>query len=251
MINLNNVIIEYPLMQFNSHSLRARIEYFLRLRKGSDYKEISPKVVGLNDVTLSINPGDRVSVIGHNGAGKTTLLRAMSGIYPSTSTKGRISVEGSISSIIDISFGFEDELSGIKNIELGLVFAGKTFSQAKELAPIIAHEALIGDAIHRPIYTYSTGMALRVAFALATYEQPEILIMDEILGAGDEAFRSIAQNKIDNLIDNSKICVLSTHDLAAVRKYTTKCLLMNKGSVQFYGDVEEAIDIYLSDVHKQ
>ena len=229
--------------------MRARIEYFLRLKKGSDCKEISPKVVGLNDVTLSINPGDRVSVIGHNGAGKTTLLRAISGIYPAT--KGSISVEGHISSIIDISFGFEDELSGIKNIELGLVFAGKTFSEAKELAPIIAQEALIGDAIYRPIYTYSTGMALRVAFALATYEQPEILVMDEILGAGDEAFRSIAQNKIDNLIENSKICVLSTHDFGAVRKYTTKCLLMNKGSVQFYGDVDEAIDIYLSDVHKQ
>ena len=249
MINLNNVFIEYPLMQFNSHSLLARIEYFLRLKKVNDYKKISPKVVGLNNVTLSINSGDRVSVIGHNGAGKTTLLRAMSGIYPAT--KGRISVEGKVSSITDISFGFENELSGLKNIEIGLIFAGKTFSQAKDLAPIIAHEALIGDAIHRPVYTYSTGMALRVAFALATYEQPEILIMDEILGAGDEAFRSIAQNKIDTLIKNSKICVLSTHDLGAVRRYTTKCLLMKKGSAQFYGDVEDAINIYLSDVHKK
>ena len=239
--------IEYPLMQFNSHSLRARIENFIGFKKGKNTEQISPKVIGLENISLDIKRGDKVSVIGHNGAGKTTLLRAISGIYPPTS--GSLTVAGQVSSIIDISFGFEDELSGLKNIELGLIFSGKTFQEAKELAPKIAAEALIGEAIERPIYTYSTGMALRVAFALATYEQPEILVMDEILGAGDEAFRSIAQQKIDDLIENASVCVLSSHDLGAVKKYTTKCLLLSKGHVQFYGDVDQALDLYLSSIN--
>lgn len=244
MITLENVSIEYPLMQFNSHSLRARIEHLLRLKRPASLSGLVPRVPALTDVSLRVNSGDKVGVIGHNGAGKTTLLRTISGIYPPT--YGNVEVIGRVSSIIDISFGFEEELSGLRNIELGLVFGGKSFQEAKELAPIIGDEARIGDAINRPIYTYSTGMALRVAFALATYDQPEILVMDEILGAGDESFRAVAHDKIDNLIESSKICVLSSHDLGAIQKYASKCLLMNEGSIQFYGDVQQGIDIYLN-----
>lgn len=243
MLKLQDVHVEYPLMQCNSHSLRARFEYMFLKPLRKDIEKPATFIKGLNGINMEIRSGDRVGIIGHNGAGKTTLLRVMSGIFPPT--KGDVFIEGEISSLIDTTFGFEDEVSGMKNIEHSLIYNGHTFEEAKEMAPAIAELAQLGDAIYDPIYTYSAGMSLRLAFAIATYRIPEVLIMDEIIGAGDEKFRTIATEKINNLINESNICVISSHDLGAIKRYCNRCILMTRGNIVRDGDVEDVVAEYL------
>lgn len=243
MISLNNVSITYPLMQFNSHSLRARLTYYFGKIIGLNSNDPRNFVRGLSGINMHITHGEKVGIIGHNGAGKTTLLRTISGIYPPIS--GSIKIDGKISSLIDTTLGMDSECSGIKNIIFKLIYNGKTFSEAQKAVDSIAKFADLEDVIEDPIYTYSTGMALRLAFAIATYEVPEILIMDEIIGAGDEKFRKIALAKTNEIIEQSKIFIISSHDLQAIRQYCNKCILLSKGRIIAEGEVEKVIDQYL------
>ncbi len=246
MIKLENLSITYPLRRMNAFSLRARVAYALGRLFGLRVANPRHYVEALCGANLTINNGDKLGVIGYNGAGKTTFLRAVSGTYPPTS--GRVQIDGTVTSLIDTTLGMDMEATGERNIFLKLVYQGKTFAQAKAATPAIVKLVELGEAINEPIYTYSTGMILRLAFVIATFETPEILIMDEIIGAGDEKFRARIENRLNEIIDDSKICIICSHDMEAIRKFCNRCILLVGGKIIADGDVEEVIQKYHANI---
>lgn len=243
MIRLDHVSVDYPLIQFNAHSLRAQLAFRLQrlIRRGEVAAPVR-HVRGIDDVTLEIRDGDRLGVIGHNGAGKTTLLRVLAGVYPPTS--GEVHIEGTISSLTDFTLGMDQNVDGVKNIIFRLVFMGKTFEQAREALPEIVEFSGLGEDIHRPLYTYSTGMFLRLAFSISTHFPPDILILDEIIGAGDEAFREKAAERIRSMLASSRIVVLSSHDVSAIRQYCDRVAMMEGGRLVEIGEPDAVIETY-------
>jgi ABC-type polysaccharide/polyol phosphate transport system ATPase subunit len=205
-------------------------------------------VRALEDIDLELKEGDRLGLVGHNGAGKTTLLRVISGVY--RPQRGRVSVEGHLSSYTDIRLGMDSESTGWDNIIFRCVFMGLTFAQAKAAAPAIAEFSELGDYLNLPVRTYSSGMYVRLAFAISTHVQPEIMVMDEMIGAGDAAFIDKARKRIEGLLAKTKILVLASHDHSILRAFCNRVLWLERGKVQSIGSPQEVIAAYLAQAHK-
>lgn len=244
MIELKSVNLRYPLMGHFSHSLQSLVYNKVGgLLRGSN-GELVNYVHALRDINLSIPDGRRLGIVGHNGAGKTTLLRVLSGVYPPTS--GEIFSKGKISALTDFTLGMDPNATGLKNIEFRLVFMGFSFNQAKKATDDIVEFSELGDFINLPVRTYSTGMFLRLAFAISTHFTPDILILDEVIGAGDEGFRAKARGRLDRLISESRIVVLSSHDLGAVKTYCDSAILMEHGQIIESGEPGAVVDAYVA-----
>lgn len=235
-IHLKNVSVEFPL--FNSNNLSIK-KNFIRLATGGRVlQDANHKVVvrSLNNVTLNLENGDRVGLIGHNGAGKSTLLRTLAGIYePSL---GTIQSEGKISSMLDLMHGIEAESTGYENIYMRGLLLGLTRQQIQEKTHEIAEFSNLGDYLSMPVRTYSSGMMVRLAFSISTCIQPDILLIDEIFGAGDADFLNKAQERMISLMSNSRIVVFSSHAAELIEQFCNKVLVLNAGSVEFFGPIE-------------
>lgn len=231
MIELKNLSLTYPVAGLASHSLQRKIYQQLKKIVGgtlSTHSSIA-HVDALKNINLKIKVGERLGIYGHNGAGKTSLLRVLAGVYAPTS--GTIHISGKISSLTDFTLGMEQDVSGIQNIIFRLVFMGYTFKQAKQAIDEIVEFSELGDFIHLPIRTYSTGMFMRLAFAISTHFMPDILILDEVIDTGDENFRVKCRKRIHNLLDQSRIVILSTHDLHSLVEYCDSVIVMENGSI--------------------
>lgn len=214
--------------------------YFSRTQRGI--------VTLLDDVTFSLNQGERLGVIGSNGAGKSTLLRLVAGIYqPSL---GHLTINGMAKGLFDISMGMNNEATGLENIYMRGLLMGMTVHQIKELLPEILEFSELKEAIDKPLNTYSTGMRLRLAFSVSTMIEPDILLLDEWIGTGDASFRSKVKNRMDNLVEKSRGLVLATHNTSLMKELCTHGLYLKKGKVAFYGSVCEALTCYSED-HKK
>jgi ABC-2 type transport system ATP-binding protein/lipopolysaccharide transport system ATP-binding protein len=203
-------------------------------------------IQALDDVTLRVNDGDRVGLVGRNGAGKTTLLRVMSRIYPPTS--GTVRIVGSISSMTDLSVGMNPEATGYENIIMRGIMLGLTSKQAAALIPDVEEFTELGEYLELPIRTYSAGMMLRLAFAVSTATRPEIIILDEMITAGDAIFVEKARARIANLIKHAAILVLATHDDATLRRFCTVAVWMDSGRVAATGDIDSVLARYHSEI---
>ncbi len=231
MIKLENVSMSYPVAGLKSHSLQARMYHRLSKVVGGSLALDAPTthVHALKNINLEIQEGQRVGIYGHNGAGKTTLLRVLSKVY--TPTSGRAIIKGRINALTDFTLGMEPDATGIKNIIFRLIFMGYTFKEAKASVDAIADFAELGDFIHLPIRTYSTGMFMRLAFAISTHFMPDILILDEMIGTGDEAFKEKCKQRTQDLFQQSRIIVLSTHDVASLKEYCDTVVIMEHGEI--------------------
>ncbi len=241
-ISLNAVSVEFPIYHMNARSIKKQL---LRLSTGGKLLESagnSVLVKALDNLTLSIEHGDRVGLIGHNGAGKSTLLRVLSGIYEPTD--GHIRVDGKVSPLLDVMFGIDQECTGYENIMMRGILLGLTRKQIQAKMEEIAAFTDLGDYLSVPIRTYSAGMKLRLAFSVATSVVPEILILDEVVGAGDAAFMDKAMQRIHNLIYNSSIVVLATHSTEIIEKICNKVILLDTGKLKYYGPVKEGLALY-------
>jgi lipopolysaccharide transport system ATP-binding protein len=247
MIKLRNACLNYPVMGLKSHSLHAALSDKIGgvFRKGGN-KGVN-FVQALSNVNLTVNTGERLGVIGHNGAGKTTLLRVLSGVY--IPTTGTVDVDGKISAMTDFTLGMDPNSSGIDNIIFRLTMMGVSYSNAKKAIDQIVEFSGIGDFINMPASTYSTGMFMRLAFAISTHFVPDVLVLDEVIGAGDESFREKALARLDQLVDSARIVILSSHDLGSIEKYCTRCIVMEKGNVTFDGGPVSAIDYYKKNIY--
>ncbi|WP_223260056.1 ABC transporter ATP-binding protein [Candidatus Methylopumilus universalis] len=179
-------------------------------------------VMALNNITLQLKDGDRLGVMGPNGAGKSTLLRTLAGVYLPTS--GTIEVKGRVASLIDISLGMDVEASGFENIRMRGIMMGLSLRQIRSMEDEIADFSGLGDFLHMPIRTYSTGMHMRLGFAVSTAVAADIILMDEWLSVGDSEFILKAEKRLEDFIGRSSILVIASHSEDLIKKTTNKII---------------------------
>lgn len=231
-------------MYYETSSLRGMSfkEHVFNIFKKQKTKQLIKDIHSLKNINLSIKKGDRVAVLGHNGAGKSTLLKTIAGIYPISS--GKISLKGRVRALYELSTGFESEATGLENIMYRGLLLGQSPKEMKRLTEEIVEFVDIGEFIHYPLKTYSAGMQVRLAFAISTLIEGDILLLDEVIGAGDVKFIEKAQKRIHQMIEQSKILMLATHDLGTVSNICNRTIVIDHGSLVFDGGVKEGIDYY-------
>jgi len=242
-IELDQVTVEFPI--YNARGRSLTVELFRRTVGGliqSD-KSSHVSVVALRDINLVLTDGDRLGLIGHNGAGKTTLLRVLAGIYEPLS--GRAQINGTVASLTDITMGMDFERTGYENIVLRGVFLGLQPKEMRRMIPEIEEFTELGEFLTLPLRTYSSGMLLRLAFAVTTAVIPEILIMDEIIGAGDAAFVVKATARLNQMISRSHILAIASHDAETIRRFCNRAALLETGRIVRMGPVDEVLAAYL------
>lgn len=241
-IDLRNVTVGFPVYNVHARSLK---KCFLRMATGGTVvRDANQHVVinALKEINLSLKDGDRVGLIGHNGSGKSTLLRLLSRIYEPSS--GDIHIDGRVSPLLDIMHGIEAESTGYENILMRGIILGLSRQEIREKTAEIMELSGLGDYLAMPMRTYSSGMMVRLAFSISTSINPDILLIDEIFGAGDAAFMEKARKKMVSLLDQSSIVVMATHSNELIQEFCNKALLMQGGRIEYIGDVATALARY-------
>lgn len=196
----------------------------------------------LRDVSFEVEQGEFLGVIGHNGAGKSTLLRTIAGILPPSS--GRVVVNGHVTTLLSVGVGFNGELTGRENIRLGGLANGLSPREAASLEAEIADFSGLGEFVDYPLKTYSSGMRSRLGFAVAVHMEPDILLIDEALSAGDAQFRTKASAKIKEIMERARAIILVSHGLSTVEEMASSVLWLDHGRVMELGEPVEVIDSY-------
>jgi ABC-type polysaccharide/polyol phosphate transport system ATPase subunit len=206
------------------------------------------EVRALHDLSLEVDQGERLGVIGHNGAGKSTLLRLLAGIY--TPTEGRLTVKGKISSLFDIALGFEGEATGWENIAYRSYLQGESPASVRRKRDAIAEFSELGDFLNMPVRYYSAGMMVRLAFSIATAIEPEILLVDEVLSVGDLAFQNKARERMRQMMAKAQLMVMVSHDLGAIEKTCSRAVWLHHGQIARTGPCAEVTAAYKASVQQ-
>ncbi|MFC3124960.1 ABC transporter ATP-binding protein [Pseudoroseomonas globiformis] len=237
-ITARNVSIEFPLYHMGARSLKKRLLASSPLRlRADDANRIV--VSALRDLNFDIRRGERVALIGHNGAGKTTLLRTLAGIYEPVA--GELEVAGVIGQMIDPGAGLDMEATGRENIVLRGLYRGLGDRESQLLAEEVAEFSGLGEFLDVPVRNYSSGMTVRLSFAMATAIRPQILLMDEWFLAGDADFMAKAEQRLGRLVEGADVLVLATHEFSIVRRWCTRALRLEAGRVVADGTVDEVL----------
>lgn len=203
----------------------------------------------LQDLSFTLQRGEALGIVGHNGSGKSTLLQIVAGVLePST---GTVQVNGRIAALLELGSGFNPELTGRENVRINAAILGLSAAQVRERMGDIVAFADIGDYIDEPVKTYSSGMALRLAFAVQVHTDPDILIVDEALAVGDAAFQAKAMARIDEILSRGTTLLFVGHDLNAVKAFCHRAMLLEKGRIVLEGLPDEVITEYLHRTHKR
>ena len=197
----------------------------------------------LRHVSFSVERGEIVGIIGRNGSGKSTLLRVIAGIYPPD--EGKVSVDGEVSTLFSLGTGFNPELSGRDNIYLNGVMMGLTKNKIDEIIDAIIEFAELGDFIEMPVRTYSSGMRARLGFAVAMHSDKDIVLIDEIMSAGDAAFRQKAEAEVNRIMGERTVLLVS-HSMGTIEKFASKVIWLDKGIIAAMGEPGEVIEQYLA-----
>lgn len=205
-------------------------------------KTYHKKFFALDKISFEIEKGTTVGIIGTNGSGKSTILKIITGVLNPSS--GSVEVDGNISALLELGAGFNMDYTGIENIYMNGTMMGFSREEMEKKLPEILEFADIGDFVHQPVKTYSSGMFVRLAFALAINVEPEILIVDEALSVGDVFFQSKCYKKMDEIRQKGTTILMVTHDMGSVIKYCDKVILLNKGSFVAEGNAGEIVDLY-------
>ena len=245
-IELKNVCVDYIVKSGTESLKRAMINACRSIsRKGQNDIKLKTKHTSfraLNNISLDINKGDRVGLVGRNGAGKSTMLRVIAKIYQPTF--GTIKINGDISNLFDLNLGINIEATGYENIVNLGIMRGWSKKQAYGVISEIEDFTELGDFLDKPVSGYSTGMQMKLAFAVATAFPPEIVLIDEIIGTGDAHFMKKATNRIMDMIDKSHILVLTSHANDIIKKFCNKVVVLDHGEIKFFGDCEEGLNFY-------
>lgn len=237
--------VDYPIYSASGRSIKHAIAQ--RVGGAISVDDSSRVVVrALNGVSLSVATGDRVAILGSNGSGKSTLLKVLAGILEPSSGIAR--VRGRVSALLDLTLGMDPEATGYENIVMRSVFLGATFEEARALIPEVEAFSELGEYLGFPIRTYSSGMIVRLAFAISTAVMPEILVMDEQVGAADAAFTAKAESRIKELVGEAKILVFATHDMRAAQKICDRAVVMSQGRIVHDGTVSSGVQLYTAGV---
>jgi ABC-type polysaccharide/polyol phosphate transport system ATPase subunit len=228
------------------------LNYIIRHGRATTIKEAAISAIkrinlditvnALKDINFTVDQGEVLAIIGHNGAGKSTLLKILSRVLPPT--EGVVKVNGTVAPMLELGAGFNPELSGEDNILLFGVLLGNSTKDMKAKVSEIAEWAGLTEHIHLPLRTYSSGMMARLAFAVATFQKSDVLIIDEILGVGDAEFQRKSKAKMLDLISHGEATILVTHDLTTVEDLATKVLWLDHGRQKMLGPTQEVLDAY-------
>ncbi len=245
-INLDKVSVD--LAVYNSRGRALKSEILRRTVGGgleNDRDRSIQVVKALKDVSFVARDGDRIGLVGGNGAGKTTLLRVLSRVYPPTA--GTASIEGRISSLIDLSMGMDADATGYDNIEMRSIMLGLDHRQAQAIVPDVEEFSQLGEFLDLPIRTYSSGMMLRLAFAVSTAVHPDILILDEVIGVGDAAFAERAEQRLHGMFQKASIMFLASHDNSSIKRFCNRTLWMKGGTLMMDGPPDDVLAAYAAD----
>jgi lipopolysaccharide transport system ATP-binding protein len=242
-LQLNNVSVSFPLYHGESRSLKKTVFAAASGRLGQDRKH-RLVVQALRQVSFSLQSGDRLGFVGSNGAGKTTLLRTMAGIYEPV--EGHIEINGVITALLDPGQGMNMELTGRENIRLRGLYSGLSTAQTRRLEEDVASFAELDQFLELPVRTYSSGMVVRLGFALATAIRPQILLMDEWILAGDASFLDKARHRLEGMVQGAEILVLSSHSAEIIMRWCNHVIWMDGGQIKLAGPPEEVLAAYLT-----
>ncbi|MDI9348925.1 MAG: ABC transporter ATP-binding protein [Candidatus Symbiobacter sp.] len=228
-IHAEQISVIYPIFHSNQRSLKNAV---LNLSTGGVIAKDSRHhsiVTSLDALNLTIRHGERVGLVGHNGSGKTTLLQVIAGV--SVPVRGKISVTGKVVSLTDLNMGFDFDSTGYENIYLRGVMEGLSGKAINDRMDEIAEFSELGDFLNFPIRTYSSGMLMRLGFAISTNIEPDILIMDEWLSVGDKGFRKKAHQRLQNILSTTSILVIATHDMDLIKRICTRKITLAHGKI--------------------
>lgn len=211
-------------------------------KKFNDYNNGS--VHAIDDVSISLKDGDRLAIIGHNGAGKSSLLKLIAGIYPPTI--GIRKVDGTISSMFELATGFEMEQNGWNNIYLRGLMLGQKPEEIKSKMKEIAEFSELGSFLNMPVKYYSSGMFIRLAFSVSTAIEPDILLLDEVIAAGDAGFLEKANRRMNEMVSTSKILVYVTHNMQSAIDMCNQCVWMERGHILMQDEPKKVVSAYLA-----
>jgi lipopolysaccharide transport system ATP-binding protein len=239
-IEVSSATLQYPVGALIKGSIKTNI---FRLLGAKDNAPPPTFIDAISNLDLTIAFGERVAIIGRNGSGKSTLLRALGGIYPLKT--GSVRVTGQIGTLLDVQLGFELESTGRENIYYRGMAMGYSPKQLREVEKEIIAFADLGRFIDLPMRTYSTGMYVRLGFAVSTQFQPDILLIDEIFGAGDAAFAARAVNRMNNIVDRAGILVMVSHDMELVSRICNRAIWLSNGTIVEDGPPDQVVTNYL------
>jgi ABC-type polysaccharide/polyol phosphate transport system ATPase subunit len=238
-IRLKDVGVRYTILAEDQRTFKGRV---LNLFRGVPH---SARFWALRNLTIDVSPGEVVGIVGRNGSGKSTLLKVMSGVLDPT--EGSVSISGRMMPILELGAAMNPELTGRENVYLTCSVLGISRAQADELIPQILSFSELGMFFDVPMKTYSSGMSARLAFSISTQIQPEIVILDEVLGVGDEAFQKKSYFRIRKLMDNGAIVVLVSHNPVIIEQLCNRVVYLNKGEVVGDGTPRHVLAHYQRD----
>ncbi len=238
-ISFKNVSKEYTLYKSDRERFKA---LFFKSKKAKINK-------ALKDVSFEINAGESVGLIGDNGAGKSTILKHITGVaFP---TSGEVYVGGKVAALLELTAGFSMEMTGRENIYLKGYILGLTDKEIKRIEERIVEFAELGDYIDQPVRTYSSGMKMRLGFAINVNIEPDVLVIDEALSVGDATFKKKCKQKIADTIKSGVTVLYVSHNAESVRELCTRAIYLKKGKLIFDGPVDEALKVYQEDKAKK
>ena len=245
-IEMDAVELVYPVRENRGLTLKELVLHHLFRRKTqTTWRSVN----ALRGVSLRVENGERVGVIGYNGAGKSTLLRMIAGVYPITN--GKRLVDGNVCSLFDIGLGFEFTATGWENMRFRGYLQGETPRTLQKKMNEIADFTELGEFLNLPLNCYSTGMVMRLAFAIATSSEPEILLVDEVFGTGDIIFQKKAEKRMHDLMDKAKIVMMVGHSIDFFEIFCTRILWMQQGQIRMDGPPKEVVAAYRAEVNSR
>jgi ABC-2 type transport system ATP-binding protein len=239
-ITTHDACVDFPIFDAKSRSLKKTVMGVVGGNISSEQKV--PVIEALAGINLTLEHGARVGLVGHNGAGKSTLLRLLAGIYEPT--RGRAEVRGRVAPVFDLGVGMDPEISGLENIIVRGLFLGMTRKQMAERVEDIAEFTELGDFLRMPLRTYSTGMRIRLALGVVTSIDPEILLLDEGIGAVDAAFLEKSKKRLSELVDRAGLLVFASHSDEFLRDLCDTAIWMEHGRIREHGDLEHVLSGY-------
>jgi ABC-2 type transport system ATP-binding protein/lipopolysaccharide transport system ATP-binding protein len=240
-ISVRDVSVDIPIYDVRSATLRSRV---LSRAVGGRFAPAGShvSVSALKNISFEARHGDRIALVGNNGSGKSTLLRVLSEVYPPT--RGSVEIVGRISPLFDATLGMSMDATGWDNIRMCGRLWGLTRSQVEESIPDIVEFTELGDYLSVPVRTYSTGMMLRLAFAIATVRAPEVMLIDEVIGVGDLRFFTKAFERLRSVVERASILFVASHADDILRQLCNKAIWLQNGTLMAYGEINEVIAAY-------
>ena len=242
-VRLRGIDVQLPIYDADSRRL-LRLPSFGKAQVGTKTLNHSGAIViqALSNFDLDLDDGDRVCLIGHNGAGKTTLLRVVANIYPPTG--GTVDIDGSVVALLGHNLSLNPDATGYENVQLVADLYDWPRSRLPDYIRDIEEFTELGEYLSLPTRVYSAGMLTRLAFAMATMQPPDVLVIDEGIGAGDAHFQARAQARATKFIGQAKIMLLASHSVELCKAICTKALVLAKGKREFFGDIDEGFRVY-------